>query len=454
MSHPKPRVAVIGAGMSGIAAAHFLNQNGYQAELLEAEATLGGRAGSARLGDKVIDIGGKNIGRKYRLFRAFLRDCGAPPLEYFGINSSTFRGGKLRTVDSQRKLASLVHVLSLVGPRDFARLAGLARLLKKHPEEGLLGGSFFSRVAEEKDHQPLSHWFGAGTVRDFLRPITLRMNGAEPDEYSFGCLGSNLRMLLDSYDQLSLGMADLLERFEERTLVSFGTRVVRLVWSGRRVVGVEVERDGKRETLDYAAVVLALPAPAAARLLPGEAIERPLVAIRYNPVTLVVARYRRPIFDDRVRAIVFGPESPLSNAGAYGVNDLNIVRYTLSGRQARFITPETAPADVVARAESELARVLKVQASERVDFVFRHFSHGLCAYGPYHHRFLQQLQAWESGVDGLILTGDYVRGASIEACFEAAREGVARLLARSKASGVSPPRPSASRNHAAAQPSV
>jgi protoporphyrinogen/coproporphyrinogen III oxidase len=72
-----------------------------------------------------------------------------------------------------------------------------------------------------------------------------------------------------------------------------------------------------------------------------------------------------------------------------------------------------------------------VRAADRIDYVHRHFEHGLCAYGPYHHRFLQELVAWERGVEGLLLTGDYVRGASIEACFEAAFEGVERWATRS-----------------------
>jgi oxygen-dependent protoporphyrinogen oxidase len=424
------RIAVVGAGMSGVAAAHFLRQRGYQVEVLEAEAFIGGRAGSTELGDKRIDIGGKNIGRGYRRFREFVREHGSPPLEYFGINSSTFKRGRLRTVDSRRKLASLAHVLGLVGPGDFVQLGRLAHLVKTSPAEGMLGGPAFSRLSEEKDHLSLSHWFGSRAVSDFLRPITLRMNGAEPESYFYGCLGSNLKMLLDSYDQLSLGMADLLGRFERRVPVTFGARVERLVWSGRRVIGVDLERRGHAERRLYDGVVLALPARAAARLLEGESIASALSKVTYNPVTLVVSRYRRPVFGTKVRAVVFDRESPLSNAGAYGANDLHTVRYTLSGRIAKSRGALRDPAEALAVAEGELGRVVDVRPKERIDFVHRHFEHGLCAYGPYQHRFLRDLVAWERGVDGLTLTGDYLRGASIEACFEAAFEGVERLVAR------------------------
>lgn len=424
------RVAVVGAGMSGIAAAHALSQAGYKPEILEAGPTLGGRAGSMQLGDKNIDIGGKNIGRKYLRFREFIRQYGSPPLEFFGINSSTVRNGRLHTLDSQKKLSSLWHVLRLVGAKDFVRLAQLARVVRGSPEEGMLGGAHFSQLSEQRDHLPLSAWFGKDTVDGFLRPITLRMNGAEPDRYFFGCLGSNLRMIFDSYDQLTHGMSELLDRFARTVPVSLNTRVVRLLWSGSRVTGVELEHAGNRERRHYDAVVLALPAVASARLLEGTQIQSALEAVSYNPVTLIVARYSRPIFDHEVRAIVFDAESPLSNAGCYGVNDLDVVRYTLSGRVAANIAEGAEPAFVLRLAEAQLRRFLPVSERDRIAYVYKHFRHGLCAYGPYHHRLLQQLTAWEGSVSGLTLTGDYVRGASIEACFQAAFESVARLTRR------------------------
>ena len=429
--HPG-RVAVVGAGVSGVAAAHALSQAGYRPELIEAGPMLGGRAGSMQLGGKNIDIGGKNIGRKYRRFREFIAHHGSPPLEYFGINSSTVRNGELYTLDSQKKLASLWHIFRLVGVKDFARLFQLARIVRAVPEEGMLGGARFNELSEQRDHLPLSAWFGQDTVTGFLRPITLRMNGAEPDQYYLGCLGSNLRMIFDSYDQLSSGMSELLDRFAKSLPVALNTRVVRLLWSGSRVTGVEVEHEGARERRYYDAVVLALPALQSARLLRGSALQSSLEAITYNPVTLIVARYCRAIFEHKVRAIVFDEKSPLSNAGCYGANDRDVVRYTLSGRGASSIDEASDPQAVLDIAEAELRRFVPVRAEERVDYVYKHFKHGLCAYGPYHHRFIERLLDWERSVTGITLTGDYIRGASIEACFHAAFESVTRLTRRSE----------------------
>lgn len=422
------RIAVVGGGMSGIATAYFLKQRGFVPEIVETGAALGGRAGSSQLGGKHIDIGGKNIGRRYQLFRQFIADHGAPELEFFGINSSTVQRGVLRTIDSEKKLQSLYQLLRLVGARDFVRLARLALAVHQNPEAALLGSEAFSRLSEARDHQPLPFWFGRECVQNFLRPITIRMNGAEPDEYYYGCLGSNIKMVLDKYDQLRLGMGALLERFSETLPVLLNTRVQALTERNKRGVRLLLDHaDGTSTWRDYDQVVLALPAPLSAELLPGTSISNDLRQVAYFPVSLIVAQYTRPIFQSDVRAIVFDEQSPLSNAGCYGPQNLDVVRYTLSGRKARSIADQGNAEHALSIAESALNRYVPVAARERVDFVHHHFDRGLCAYTPYHHRLLERLRQWEAVHPSVSLTGDYVCGASIEACFRAGLRAATRV---------------------------
>jgi oxygen-dependent protoporphyrinogen oxidase len=52
---------------------------------------------------------------------------------------------------------------------------------------------------------------------------------------------------------------------------------------------------------------------------------------------------------------------------------------------------------------------------------------GLCAYTPYHAAFLASIGREADSVRGLHLTGDYIQGASIEACFRSARACVRRI---------------------------
>ena len=429
---PKPgaRIAVVGGGVSGIATAYFLSKREFTPEIIEAEARLGGRAGSSQLGGKNIDIGGKNIGRRYALFRQFIAEHGNPELEFFGINSSTVQRGVLRTIDSERKLSSLYQLLRLVGPRDFVRLARLAFTVKRYPDEALLGAPAFAKMSEARDHQPLSRWFSRDCVANFLRPITIRMNGAEPDEYYYGCLGSNIKMVLDKYDQLSGGMGGLLERFAKTLPVLLDTRVQKLERRGERGFRLRFQhKDGTSAWRNYDYVVLALPAPASAALLHGTGIADELAKVAYFPVSLIVAQYNRRIFNSKVRAVVFDQDSALSNAGCYGPQNLDVVRYTLSGRTARRTAQAGDAERALTLAESELNRYLPVAAHERVEFVHHHFERGLCAYTPFHHRLLERLRQWEAAHPGIALTGDYICGASIEACFEAGLRCANRVAA-------------------------
>jgi oxygen-dependent protoporphyrinogen oxidase len=83
-------------------------------------------------------------------------------------------------------------------------------------------------------------------------------------------------------------------------------------------------------------------------------------------------------------------------------------------------------------AERILDRRIPVKREERRGFVARVFDPGLCAYSPHHERVLEALHAAPRRIAGLQITGDYVRGASIEACMGAAREAAAALDIRAR----------------------
>src|SRR5262249_48715160 len=130
--------------------------------------------------------------------------------------------------------------------------------------------------------------------------------------------------------------------------------------------------------------------------------------------------------------IVFDEHEPVSNAGAYGVNDLHLVRYTFSGRAARRLLADgTSTESLLAHGEAALNRYLHVNARQRRHFVARRFPLGLCAYTPFHASFLADLAQQRRHLRGLYLTGDYIQGASIEACFRAARDCVGQATAES-----------------------
>ena len=87
-------------------------------------------------------------------------------------------------------------------------------------------------------------------------------------------------------------------------------------------------------------------------------------------------------------------------------------------------------ASLLGDAEALLARYVGLRPADRLTHVSRRFEPGLCAYAPRHGALHKALDAATESLPGLTLTGDYVRGASIEACFRASHGAVTRSLAR------------------------
>jgi len=269
----------------------------------------------------------------------------------------------------------------------------------------------------------VNRYFSPAFCQRFIRPMTVRMNGAEPDEIYMGTLPSNVRMILDTYEQFTHGLAPLLSAFLTQYDVRLNATTESLIVEDGRVTGAQVRNvDGTTTELRGAGVILATPAPIAATLtapiLPHLAGQ--LRSVAYYPVTLVLAEYDRPIFSSTVRAFVFNRGEALSNAGAYGLNDLNVVRYTFSGRSSREIGESTDAEALLDRAESALSKYVSVDRHWRRRFVVRHFNPGLCAYTPHHGTVVDSIGRGARRLAGLSLTGDYIQGASIEACFRSA----------------------------------
>jgi oxygen-dependent protoporphyrinogen oxidase len=426
-----PRVAVVGSGACGVATAFDLQRRGFHVELLEREDRLGGRFGVSRLGDRPVMMGGKNIGRKYSAFREFTTALGDHPYEPFGINASRVKDGRVETFDSSRVRHSVGNLLRAGSVRDLRRLVGLALRLRRDEANRFLGSPLACGIARRNDHLPLSAHFGPDLARYLLRPMTVRMNGAEPDEVYLGTFNTNLALLMDTYDQLRFGIQPVLEALSRRVSVRLKAQVEGLVLRDGAVAGLRISEDGgPLSEVPYDAVVVATPAYAAGEILRATSplLAGELEAVRYFPTTVVLVEYDRPVFTPEVRALALD-EGPCSNAGAYGAEDRHIVRYTFSGRNARTPDPSQAQMDAwVDEGEATLHRYLPYgRHAKRVATVGRHWGRAYCGYLPFHGEFLHAVHREVGAVAGLELAGDYLRGVSIEACFRAGNEAAARV---------------------------
>ncbi len=91
-------VAVVGAGMAGLTAAHELRRAGREVRVFEAESTVGGRMRTVRRDGYLIDTGAEQISlRGYRATWELLRRCGITPeaLHHSGRPMAVWRAGRV-----------------------------------------------------------------------------------------------------------------------------------------------------------------------------------------------------------------------------------------------------------------------------------------------------------------------------------------------------------------------
>ncbi|PJZ70476.1 hypothetical protein CH373_05230 [Leptospira perolatii] len=427
-------IAVIGGGISGIATAYYLQQRGFQVEVLESESQIGGRMATANLRGRNIALGGKNIGRKYSLFREFTQSMGDNPFEYFGLNSSRVRNGKIITFDEKKRYKGMWQFLKSCSLKDLIRLIPMMRAVKSNrSKEGYLGGNFFNDLQKKYPNGKLSSIFSKELCQQFIRPVTVRMNGAEPSEAFIGNFGSNLSITFDTYEQLTNGLGPLFEQFESGVPVRSNCKVKSILLHKKKVVGVKVEENKKSQDLYYDYVILSTPASVSMELVSPHfpELEITLGQVRYFPVAVVVAEYEKPVFTKEVRALVFPETKALSNAGVYGVNDRHIVRYTFSGAVAReLLSKNPKIEDLVNLGESTLSEFIPISENPRIAYTGKIMKLGLCAYAQNYENFSKSLASQLEKVEGLDLTGDYIRGAAIEGCFQAAKECANRVASK------------------------
>jgi len=334
------RVAIIGGGgVSGMAAAHYLLQAGRKVDLYEGGSALGGRMGLGRFKEEEVCFGGKNIGYGYKEFRGFLESYGAPDYEYFGINSARLERGKIKAFNSQNKFQSLLTLVTAATPLDLVRLRNAIKAVKAERLNGDSAGPYFRGL--KGTH--LSTYFSSHFLNKIIRPLTVRMNGAEPHEVSLENFGTHLQMLTDEYEQLTTPLSDIFSNFQNTRHLSchLDCPVTKLSKGAR---GYEIATP--KFTKPYKDIILALTAPQAAHILQvlNPSASQTLGHVRYFPVGVLLANYQEDVFGEDIRALVLGPGSPVSNIGAYSAKALNRVRYTFSGESAAVLLDKTLDA--------------------------------------------------------------------------------------------------------------
>jgi len=303
-------IAVLGAGVTGIAAAYSLAAKGHRVRVFERLARVGGSVGTEIADGWLVETGPNSLQETPEL-RSLIGELGlaAERVEAGSLAKNRFllKGGRAVPVPMsppafiKSDLFTAGAKLRILGellkrPRVRKSEVSLAEFVRDH----------FGREILERAVQPIVSGIYAGD------PALLSVNEAFPKlvelERSHGSLlrgmiaGARQRRKLGTAGPAAIisfrrGLQALPEALAARLpegAISFNTSVLRLIPGARWRVAFRHERGETEEEFD--AVVAGLPAPALAELEIGEDAARPLASlagIEHPPVSSLFLGFRR-----------------------------------------------------------------------------------------------------------------------------------------------------------------
>jgi oxygen-dependent protoporphyrinogen oxidase len=445
----KVDVAIIGGGISGLAAAHALRRAGRNALVLEASSNFGGVVGSARHSQYLIDRGPQSMLLSPAL-SDLCRDLGIEgqvvAAKTEGAKRYIYRHGVLNQVPTS--------------PGQFIS----SRLLSTGAKWRLFREAFVGARTDSSDESVASfvtRRAGLEVLDALVTPVLGGIYAGDPAKLSARSTlpalvrfeaenGSVLRGVLARKKNVAAEKSAAVEFTRPRGPISFSggnatlidslaqdlvghaytnARVTRI---GQRGAGFTLECQGLPEAkIDAGRVVIATSAESAAGLL--DPIEpdaaRALREIEYAPIAQVALAYSRS-----------NVSAPLDGFGflacrGEGVRVLGAVWNSV-------LFPERAPSDELlctaflggsldpgiadladeelARiAHADLSRIMNISAKPHVVAGFR-WSEGIPQYTVGHHERLERITTTVDRIPGLSLVGNYFAGVGVGDCLRQA----------------------------------
>lgn len=449
---PRSAIAVVGAGISGLTAAHSLAAAGHDVVVLDRRQAPGGRICTERREGFLVEHGPNSLMSPAPGAESLIETLG---LDHDRIE----RGERVRHRYLVRN--GRVHALPLdpLGffSSGFFSLAGRLRLLAEPfiPAE----------AKDESVAEFVRRRFGRELLDYVFDPLVGGIYAGDPERLSVSALFPQLKRLERAHGSIVRGVlaarrSDLTGKFDPRRrrlftfrngMGSLPDRLVRSL-SGRVHFGVRVEavapmrvggfRLDVRESdvlsaLRVASVVVALPAYAAARVVqPLSAdVAASLAAIDHPPLAVVALGYRAGDVDHPLdglgvltptverRSVLGVLFSSTLFAGRAPPGHVLLTAYVGGARQ-----PDLAllPREQLQHLVAQEARDLLGVRGEAVFSTVRYWRRGLPQPDLGHDRRIAALRGLETEWPGLFVTGNYVAGVSAAACIDAAQAVASR----------------------------
>lgn len=284
-------VAVVGAGIAGLACARELQRAGLSVRVFEREKTVGGRMASRTRDGLTFDCGANFLVRAYATVFAMAEEQGVPLRTVSPVEHAVYRDGRFHDLH----LSSVRGQFRLDCLGLWSRFKALRFLVRLRRDLPLLDFFHLSDCHPRFNHRSADELARSRVGRSFadylVDPFNACMMFYRASEISEAALLSLLRMMVDpGYDfgiYFARGeMQGLASALAQPLPVTTNTAVLRL-----RAAEGGWEVQTSNESLWVRRVVLATTAPAALHLLPPQAPQRKLLEkVRYSSTVNVSFR--------------------------------------------------------------------------------------------------------------------------------------------------------------------
>lgn len=258
----RPRVAVIGAGVSGLSCAYRLRQAGLRPELFERSDTVGGRARTVWCGGFGFDTGAGALPSTSGEVKSLLRSVGLDDhVEKRGATIGVLRGGRVERIHRRQPLSLLnFRAVSAASKLSLSRLG--VDLARMYGSINPIDMSTAARFDTQTVRQYADSRFPADVFDYLIAPLTRALFLVEPEQTSVVDLFAAAKALLvgNSIWTHRAGVAFFTERLARG--LDIRRRVeVESVREHDDGVDLTWRCEGKEHHQRFDAAVLAIPAP-------------------------------------------------------------------------------------------------------------------------------------------------------------------------------------------------
>jgi oxygen-dependent protoporphyrinogen oxidase len=434
------RVGVVGGGMSGLAAAHELVAGGADVIVLEGSDRLGGKLKLGSVGDLTLDLGAESMLARRPEALDLVHAVGLDErvVNPRTITASIWTHGALRPMPP-----TVMGIPADIGALAESGIAEVSPRVVPVPDEDVSVASFVSerlgRDVLDRLVEPLLGGVYAGHTDSLsLRATTPQIAALGPDLLAGATAaraaaeqtGPVFAGLVGGVGQLPAAVAANL-RIDVR-LDSTVRAITRTADGWRLSVGPTTDVDH----LDVDAVVVAAPAPAAARLIAEDAPDAAfaLAAIEYASMAIVTYVFDEPPAFDGSGFLVPPVDHTFIKAATVSSNKWewvaetgrSVIRASV-GRAGEATLLQHDDGDIAARALADLRAALG-GLPEPLDWVVQRWGGGLPQYDVGHLDRVAIVERSVAAVPGLELCGAAYNGVGIPAVIASGRAAARRIL--------------------------